>query len=124
MRPRFARILIVSLATVSCGGNEPCVPPPCPAPIAAIVRISAGGTEGSLTNAFVKDARNGGILAQCSGSPAVCSVSGEHGTYELEIGAPGFRSVTRSISVSGTDAPKCSCPQVVTQNIDVTLVRS
>jgi hypothetical protein len=88
------------------------------------VRISAGGTEGPLTNAFVRDARNAGILAQCSGSPAVCSVSGEHGTYELEIGASGFSSVRRDISVAGTDAPKCGCPQVVTQNIDVTLVRS
>src|SRR5690242_7411670 len=103
MWPIVVRMMVLGLATIV-GCDEPCVIPPCAPSIAALIRIS-NGAGGSVSNAFVKDTRTGMLLvSQWSGSPAICAVSAARGSYTLEIGAPGFQSVTRNITVTGTDA--------------------
>ena len=121
MQPILVRMVVLGLAAaVAC--DEPCTIPPCPFPIAALIRIS-NGAGGSVSNAFVKDTRTGALLvSQCSGAPAICAISTAPNSYTLEIDAAGFQSVTRNITVTGTEGEKCGCPHLDTQNLDVTLV--
>jgi hypothetical protein len=52
---------------------------------------------------------------------SACSIRGEPGTYILDVSAPGFVSVHRSIEVRGT-TPKCGCGTVQTANVTIDLV--
>jgi hypothetical protein len=45
----------------------------------------------------------------------------EFGSYELDIGAPGYQTTRRSVQVRGTD-PECGCRIYETQRLDVALV--
>jgi hypothetical protein len=91
-----------------------------------VVRVTeAASPAAPVAGAFV-DVRHGGALLgvvsclpQASGS--VCVLGGGGGGYDLRVGAPGFRSVERSVEVPG-EGGAC-CPDVRTQQLDVALER-
>jgi hypothetical protein len=50
-----------------------------------------------------------------------CFEPGYAGTYELDVEAPGFQTVHRTVRVDGT-TPECGCPTVVAEHVSVALV--
>jgi len=42
--------------------------------------------------------------------------------YSLEIGAPGFQTIQRTVQITGTSAGCSSCGTVDTQHLDIELV--
>jgi hypothetical protein len=107
----------------SCGHDDAiCLPPPCAFPLAIIINVTAGAGGGSVSGAMVKV--SGAIVSTipCDAEPGTtCYVPGVAGTYDLEVGAPGFQSARRIVVVQGT-TPKCGCPTVTTQHLAFALV--
>ena len=112
-------------AATACGGD--CTVPPCPAPIAVSLSVTAsnGVTLNGLTVQVTgPDGNVWSVSCQQSG-PAICIVGGYRGGYKLDIGAPGFQSVQRTVQVSSTGQNGCgTCEIVSTQNVAVTLTPS
>jgi hypothetical protein len=122
--PRRALLVLLGLFAGGCGSGE-CPVLPCLAPIAVAVDVTAGGSAAGVPGAFVQVAGGSSISCdQAAGS--TCLVPGGAGTYQLVIGAPGFQSVNRTVTVTSLNDPNatrgCGCAQVVTQHLDITLV--
>jgi hypothetical protein len=93
---------------------------PCPLPVAIEIAISTSSSTTAIPGAFVQVAGN---TVPCSAGPATtCVIVGTSGTYALDIGAPGFQTVHRSVEVSGTNAGCNTCGSVDTQHLAVALV--
>ena len=105
----------MAVAFVSCGE---CLMPPCPLPIALIVNVTGGTPGAPVTGAVVQV--SGAIFGTipCSTS---CYVPGTAGTYNLDVTAPGFEALRRTVTVQGTN-PSCGCPTVVPEKVTVALV--
>jgi hypothetical protein len=118
MRRIFLSLLIGPFL-LSCGGD--CVVPPCPFTIAIEVIVRSGTSSSGVAGAFVRVA--GGTDIACSGGQsAPCHVPGGAGTYQLDIGAPGFQTVHRTVQVQGTSAGCNTCGSFDLQHVDVVLV--
>lgn len=107
------------LSTSACGESE-CILPPCAPPFAVEVTVT-GETPGTVV-AGVSIAVTGAVTGGGPCPEAKCFVLGSAGTYELDISAPGYQTVHRSVVVSGT-SPECGCPTVETQRLTVALPR-
>lgn len=117
---RLATTGALALSATSCGDSAVtnCVHPPCPAPFALSVTVISGLSGGSVAGAFVQTSAN---TLPCTQSPGTtCIVPGNAGQYELDIGAPGYQTVHRSVTVTGSNPP-CGCAVVNTQHLDVAL---
>jgi hypothetical protein len=71
-----------------------------------------------------------GVTVQVTGATsttipcnAVCRVPGTAGTYTLDVTAPGFVPVRRTLVVEGT-TPSCGCPTVVSQTVTIALAQA
>jgi hypothetical protein len=105
-------------ALAACGSEVQCVYYPCPAPFA--VRASVTAANGAqLTGVFT--ATSSGSNPCQAGTPVMCLVPGGPGHYEFDVGAPGFKTVHRSVDVGGTGAGCNTCGNVETQQIAVVL---
>jgi hypothetical protein len=118
MKRILKRTLGLGLVAAAACSDGPCVIPPCVYTFAVRIRISSGAGA-AVANAFVKDASTGASAGSCDA--AGCMVGGGRGTYDLQIGAPGFQSVNRTVVVTGSEPSACGCPRVDTQTIDVSL---
>ena len=116
----FARCGTLALAAISCGSAE-CLNHPCPLPDAITVTVTSSMGGESINGAFVS--LSYGTLA-CTQSPgSTCRVQGNAGTYELDIGAPHFRTVHRTVMVAGIrPTSACGCETLDTQHLDIALV--
>ncbi len=96
--------------------------PPCVLPIALEITVSNANTHASIPGAFIV-VGSGGSSQQspCTqGAETVCIAPGGSGTYEVDIGAPGFQTIHRSVVVTG-HTPKCGCESVDLQRLQVAL---
>jgi hypothetical protein len=110
---------LLAVALLSCS-DLPCVALPCPLPVAIEIAVNAGNSTAAIPGAFVQVA---GSTVPCTQGPATtCAVVGTSGSYELDIGAPGFQTVHRSVVVSGTNSGCGTCGSVDTQHLTVTLI--
>jgi hypothetical protein len=109
----------LGMALPSCGK---CLRLPCPMPIAITINVTAAATGGSVTGAFVEEL-SGGIVNTMPCAPT-CFVPGTAGTYRLHVGAPGFQTVERTVTVQGTPSSDCDCGTAITEHLDVALVPS
>jgi len=120
----FSRTLFGALALLSLSCSHElvqCVIPPCVMPLALTVTVTSSASRLPVSGAFVQ-APGYSTPLPCNQTPgATCSVLGAAGTYELEIGAPGFDTVHRSIVVRG-ESVECGCPLVFTEHLDVALI--
>jgi hypothetical protein len=107
----------LGLALPSCGK---CLHLPCPMPIAITINVAAAATGGPVTGAFVED-EFGGIVNTMLCSPT-CFVPGTAGTYRLKVGAPGFQTEQRTVTVQGAAPSDCDCGTAITEHLDVALV--
>jgi hypothetical protein len=118
----LTRIGALALFLSSCrDSGTACVIPPCALPLALTVTITRAFSGGPVSGAFVNVSGPFTALVPCTQGPGTtCDVLGTGGTYELDIGAPGFQTLHRSVTVPATSRP-CGCQQVETQHLDVTL---
>ena len=97
---------------------------PCPEPTAIIVTVTASGAPGPVAGAFLVSSNNAtGAHEPCVSEAAAstCHVSGVAGSYELQLGAPGYQTVMRNVTVQG-QSPVCGCPTNTVQHLEVELV--
>ncbi len=120
MKARIAAILVALCAT-SCKSDASCVIVPCPLPIALTVTVTAGSPAAAVPGAFVSLPQNSPAVACTQGPDSTCWIPGGPGTYELDIGAPGYQTMHRSVVVTGTTSA-CGCGTVNTQHLAVALV--
>src|SRR5512139_921856 len=110
--------VVLNLQVASCGGE--CQIPTCAVPFAMRILVTAA-SGGPVQGVTVPVSGTVGGTAQCSvGTNATdCIVPGPGGTYQLEISAPGFQTVLRSVTVHET-IQECACSHVETQTVSVT----
>lgn len=115
---RPLRALPVLLLAGACGGEADCIVPPCALPLAIEVSVAAGASGLPVSGATIAVAGplTGG--GPCQGS--TCHVLGPAGTYEIDVGAPGYAMVHRQVVVPGSNPP-CGCPTVEAQRLTVAL---
>jgi hypothetical protein len=118
MRPslQFAFIPLVALACKS-----DCLQTPCFLPIALTITVTASTSGAPVNDAFVQATGTTGHILCNQASGNTCYIFGGAGTYELEVGAPGFQSAQRTEVVGGNN-PECGCASVDTKHIDVALL--
>jgi len=114
------KFLIVA-SVLACGDDPVCVIPPCPFPLAVVLTVHASTSQVGITGAFVR-VPGYSDMPCTGGAVSPCIVSGYAGTYQLDIGAPGFQTVHRTVEVTGKSAGCGTCAQVDTQHLDVALV--
>ena len=120
MRKTILKFFIV-LSVLSCGDDPVCVSPPCPQPVAIQMTVRTGASQSGVAGTFVRV--SGANDGACGGSAGSCVVFGYAGTYQLDVGAPGFQTVHRTVEVTGKSAAGCgTCPSVNTQQLDIVLI--
>lgn len=119
-------LAVVLGVCIGCSGptKPDCLRPPCPLPIAVVVRVSSasGGPVPGLT-LTLSGAVSGSAQCNADAGTTSCIVPGEHGRYDLLFAAPGFAAKTVSVTVQGS-TPACGCPSVEQQNVVVVLTPS
>jgi hypothetical protein len=124
-RRRLAEVFAIGIL-VACGGTdagEACdLQAPCPAnPAAVIVSVTSSTTGASIPGAYLKLTSSASSLIPCDRGPgSTCNVSGDAGTYEFDVAAPGFQAVHQRVVVEANKG--CPCDIVVTQHVAVALV--
>jgi hypothetical protein len=114
-------ITILGVVLTSCGedcaGVASCIPE-----WAVRVVVSSSPSGGPVKDAVVRvsGAVNATIPCNADANETECWVWGPGGTYLLEISAPGFESVQRSVRVRDSKG-RCGCLIVSTQRVDVSL---
>jgi hypothetical protein len=104
------------MALASCGHD--CLALPCALPIAITITV-AGGTSGASVDGVTVQVTGAAVTSMpCN---AICRVPGTAGTYNLDVMAPGFAPVRRTVVVHGTN-PSCGCPTAVTESVAIALV--
>ena len=117
---RLATLVVLALGTTACAGRN-CVLTPCAPPLAATVTVTSSVSGDSVPGAFVR-APGVSSAIPCTVSPGTtCDIPGGAGTYELDIGAPGFQTVHRTVTVSAARRAQCGCSSPDTQHLDVAL---
>jgi hypothetical protein len=106
-------------------GYFDCIPSPCPVPLAIYLRVTsaAGGPVPGLTVDLV-GSRSGTVQCNVEETQNRCVVPGGYGTYQLRVAAPGFHTADLTVVVPGSDATRCHCGTVQTQELEVILVPS
>lgn len=112
---KLVSLLLLLVAPIACGSA--CTLPPCPEAYALQIAVSDAATGAPLTTASVRVTGTSVGNISCAGS---CNVSGTFGAYELDVSAPGYATVHRSVQVTGT-MHDCGCPIVETQHLTITL---
>lgn len=114
---------LLLLGATACGrdGAE-CLAAPCPMPIAVRLAVQDSASTSPITNASIAYTGPSVGNGPCVG--ALCYVSGGRGTYEIDVSAPGYRTMHEHIVVSGAEAKNCGCASTTTQQVTVALVRA
>lgn len=120
-RRLFVSLSLLGVLTAACNDNSPCVTLPCPQPLTITVTVRAGASSSAVTGAFVQVAGMSSAIPCIQSPGSTCNIFGSPGTFQLDIGAPGFQTVHRSVIVVGSSA-ECGCPVVGTQHLDIALV--
>jgi hypothetical protein len=111
---------LLALGVAACDSVATCLALPCALPVAITVSVTSSVSAAGIDGAFVQ-APGYGTPLPCNQSPGTtCRIVGTSGDYELDIGAPGFQTVHRTVHVSGT-TPRCGCPIVNSQDLAITL---
>jgi hypothetical protein len=120
-RVRAIVVCVMAGATGCTSDSADCVTPPCALPVAVIVTVTSTISGAAVAGSFVQAPGFSGPLP-CNQSPGTtCRVLGSAGTYQLDIGAPGFQTVHITVEVKGTTA-KCGCGTVETEQLIIALV--
>jgi hypothetical protein len=121
MRPRLTSAVLavlgaLGMASASCGHD--CLALPCALPIALTISVTGGTSRAAVDGVTVQVT---GAVVTSMPCKTICNVPGTAGTYNLEVTAPGFAPVRRTVVVQGTN-PSCGCPTTVTEIVAIALV--
>ena len=109
----------LTAAAAACGSD--CLGGPCPLPI--VIQLSVTASGGTAVSGLVVQVTDDGAIVPClSSGPTSCFVSGYGGSYRLDVSAPGFQSIQKTVQVAGPDPKDCGCYIPTTANVAVTLV--
>lgn len=112
---------LVSLA-LACSAEAPCPTYPCPQGVAFEITLTGSPVGTPLTTASYRLLPDGASLACNQGASAnTCVLMGSPGTYQVEISAPSYTTVQRTIVVSAKPAPRCSCVSDETQFLTIAM---
>jgi hypothetical protein len=116
--PVLAAVVAIGMAFTSC--SHDCLALPCALPVAIVINVTGATSGASVDGASVEISGAATVTVPCQGT---CRVPGTAGTYNLDVTAPGFAPVRRTLTVHGTNPP-CGCPTVVTENVAIALVEA
>jgi hypothetical protein len=116
MHIRRRYLLLATVAPLACQDSV-CLHPPCPEPFALELTVTAAAT-GAPVLATVAITSPIVTTFQCGGT---CPVAGPAGKYEVDVTAPGFAPVHRSVQVKGNE-PDCGCASAETEHVAIALV--
>lgn len=120
---RPIRNCVLALSVAACDSAATCLALPCALPVAITVSVTSSVSTAGIDGSFVQVTGNGTPMP-CNQAPGTtCRVMGTLGNYELDIGAPGFQTVHRTVHVTGS-MPRCGCPIVETQQLAIVLTPS
>lgn len=121
---RRIRLASALALAAGCTGEAACLVLPCPESVAVTLTVTSAQPAVLLGDVVVQSSTSA-TPPQCtkSGASASCTVRGMQGVYSLVIGALGFASQQRSVSVSRS-GDGCGCSFLATQHLDVALVPS
>lgn len=107
----------VLLTLLVAGCDHECLLPPCAAPLALVVGVTSAGSGGAVHGASIEISGAVTSTIPCDSS---CVIPGVSGSYTLQVSAPGYQSLTRTVLVRGSN-PECGCPIVETERITIAL---
>jgi len=114
--PALLAVLVATGAAFTSCGHD-CLALPCALPVAIVVNVKgAAGASIDGVNVAVS-----GATATTLSCTVTCRVPGTAGTYSLDVTAPGYAPMRRTLTVPGTN-PACGCPTVVTETVAIALV--
>jgi hypothetical protein len=122
MRPRYLGPLI-ALAVGSTHCEAPCPTFPCVSPGFAFEITLTGSPAGTpLTTASYRILPSGSPEPCNEGAAAnTCATMSGPGTYQVEISAPFYTTVQRTIVVPAKPAARCDCPSNDTQLLTIAM---
>lgn len=91
----------------------------------AVLTLSASPDSGLVDNAVVHVSGASTATEPCfvKANKTMCIVFGGAGTYTMEVSAPGFQSIQRTVTVKKTPTGPCTCDTVGTQFLNISMVR-
>lgn len=117
---RAIRISLLALGVMACDDAVACLALPCALPVAITVSVTSSVSSSGIEGSFVRVTGSDTSLP-CNQTPGTtCRLLGAAGDYELDIGAPGFQTVHRTVHVPGS-VPRCGCPIVEMQQLAIVL---
>jgi hypothetical protein len=123
MRPtRYMLVAIVLIVTSGCGDGT-CIVPPCAAPVAIDLSVSAASAPAGISGLTVTTTVAGNVpqTSSCQiASVTHCYVFGPPNAYQLQLNAPGYMPVNLAVTVTGT-VPACGCVIVDTKQLTVVM---
>ena len=120
-RTRSAPLAVALIWALGCG--DTCVAPPCAAPVAIILSVSAPSAPTGITGLTVTVAVAGNPLQTSPCQVAAiseCRVFGAANAYQLQLNAPGYVPVNLAVTVTAT-MPACGCVIVDTKQLGVVM---
>jgi hypothetical protein len=115
----MTKILLSSIIW-ACASDAPCPPVDCAIGVAFTVTVTSSTSGAPVPGSYVAGNPFGGSPT-CNDPPGTtCTEYGSGGKYTIQIGAPGFESVQRTITVSD-DGSRC-CALATPGHLDVALV--
>jgi len=117
-----SKLWVMLVVVISCRHmEEPCPPLPCPIGIAIEITLTGSPAATPLTTASYRVAN--GSLLPCNQGPSAntCVISGQAGTYQLEITAMFYETVQRTVVVPAQSTARCACKLPVTQLLAIVM---
>ena len=116
--------LLAAVPVFGCSLDTTCTIPPCPLRFAAEITVTAVNSTAPVPGLIVSV--NGTTLGpgNCvsgSGAQTVCEMPGGPGSYSVQVSAPGYRSSTVTVAVTGTSEGCNTCGEVDEQHVAVVL---
>lgn len=129
-----AKVWAVAAACAFCSSSEsdgPCSVL-CALPLAFTVTVTSSATGASVPGSYVSgdpygsgngDRCNQALASTCCDQApgSTCYLDGFAGTYTIQVGAPGFQTQQRSLTVATGKGSHC-CPGTSPGHLDVALV--
>ena len=109
--------VVVAMLAVACSKDATCLALPCPMSVAVQLTVTSAASGSAVPGGVIKVTGVAQGTFTCDGT---CSIPGTEGDYELDISAPGFGPVHRSVVVHGT-TPSCGCPSTELQQVTIAL---
>jgi hypothetical protein len=119
-RVKKLALLAMTVSAVSCG-DVVCTTEPCPLPVAIVLNVSSTTSGKQVPGAFVRVNGSSEVQLCAQGTTTVCTIYGEPGDYQVEVGAPGLVAISSTVTFEASRASQCGCASGAPATVDITL---